>query len=82
MGGNPIFNAMRQQQMTMGNNNSPFGNFMNMIKNFNQFKSQFKGDPQQQVQQLIDSGKMSQEQFNQLSNMAKQFQSMMLSNGR
>ena len=82
MGGNPIFNAMRQQQMTMSNNNSPFGNFMNMIKNFNQFKSQFNGDPQQQVQQLIDSGKMSQEQFNQLSNMAKQFQSMMLSNGR
>ena len=82
MGGNPIFNAMRQQQMTMSNNNSPFGNFMNMVKNFNQFKSQFNGDPQQQVQQLIDSGKMSQEQFNQLSNMAKQFQSMMLSNGR
>ena len=62
MGGNPIFNAMRQQQMS--NNNSPFGNFMNMVKNFNQFKSQFNGDPQQQVQQLIDSGKMSQEQFN------------------
>ena len=81
MGGNPIFNAMKQQQQ-MSNNNSPFGNFMNMVKNFNQFKSQFNGDPQQQVQQLIDSGKMSQEQFNQLSNMAKQFQSMMLSNGR
>ena len=47
MGGNPIFNAMRQQQMTMSNNNSPFGNFMNMVKNFNQFKSQFNGDPQQ-----------------------------------
>lgn len=74
--GNPIFNAMKQQSF----NNGPFGNFMGMLSKFNQFKSQFSGNPQQQVQQLLDSGQMSQEQFERLSNMAKQFQSAM--NGR
>ena len=73
---NPIFNAIKQQSL----NNSPFGNFMGMLSKFNQFKATFNGDPRQQVQQLIDSGKMSQEQFEQFSGMAKQFQTMF--NGR
>jgi hypothetical protein len=31
---------------------------------FSQFKQMFKGDPQQQVQQLLNSGRISQEQYN------------------
>ena len=54
----------------------PFGSFMNMLSQFNQFKNQFQGDPKAQVQELLNSGKMTQEQFNQLSNMASQFQNM------
>ena len=71
--GNPIYNAFRSQSSAP----SPFGNITNMIKQFNQFRAGFQGDPQSMVQQLINSGKMSQEQFEQLSNVAKQFQGML-----
>lgn len=54
--------------------------FTNMISQFNQFKQNFNGDPKAQVQQLLDSGQMSQMQFNKLSQMATQIQNMM--NGR
>ena len=52
-------------------------NFSNFLNQFNQFRSNFQGDPKQQVQSLISSGAMSQEQFNQLSELAKQFQGML-----
>ncbi len=51
-------------------NNGPFGNFANMLNQFNQFKANFTGDPKQQVQQLLSSGKMTQQQFDQLSQLA------------
>lgn len=46
----------------------------NMFQQFNQFRQSLQGDPKQQVQQLLQSGKMTNEQFQQLQNMAKQFQ--------
>ena len=49
----------------------------NMFTQFQQFQQNFQGDPRQQVQMLLNSGRMSQEQFNQLSNMANQFMQMM-----
>lgn len=49
----------------------------NLLSQFNQFKENFKGDPKQQVQQLLDTGQMTQQQFNQLSQAATQFQNMM-----
>ena len=68
---NPLFN--------MFGNSLPngFGNFMNMISQFDQFKRTFQGDPKQQVQNLLNSGQMSQSQFNQLQAMATQFQNLM-----
>lgn len=50
------------------------GGIGNLIRQFRQFRASFQGDPQQQVQQLLNSGKMSQEQFNQLAGLANQFQ--------
>ena len=47
-----------------------------MLQKLNQFKQSFQGDPKQQVQQLLNSGKMSQAQYNQLSQMATQIQKM------
>ena len=50
---------------------NPMGNAANMLQRFNQFKQQFQNqDPQKMVQQLLDSGKMSQEQFAQFKEMA------------
>ena len=66
-----LFNLFGQQSTPMN------GNFANMMSQFNQFKSTFSGNPKQQVQQLLNSGQMSQEQFNKLSNMATQFQQIM-----
>lgn len=50
------------------------GGIGNLIQQFQQFRASFQGDPQQQVRQLLNSGKMSQEQFNQLAGLANQFQ--------
>ena len=65
---------------TLGNplpSGGPFGNMMQMIKQFNEFKSSFTGDPQQQLQQMLNSGKISQAQLNQYVQLAKQFQQFM-----
>ena len=61
-----------------GQNQKGFGfnNQMQMIQQFNQFRQTIQGDPRQQVQRLLDSGQMSQEQFNQLSSMAQMFQQL------
>lgn len=66
---NPFYNPQAGPQMGGG----PFQNMMNMVQQFNQFRSTFQGNPQQKVQELLNSGQMTQEQFNQLSNMAQQF---------
>ena len=66
---NPLFNLL--------NNQMPMGNMARMINQFNQFRNNFKGDPKQVVQQMLNSGQISQEQFNQVSQMATQFQKML-----
>lgn len=70
---NPLFN------MLCGNSNlpAPFSNMQNMMQSLNQFRQNLQGDPKQQVQQLLNSGKMSQNQYNQLSQMATQIQNML-----
>lgn len=52
-------------------NNSP--SMGNLISKFQQFKQTFSGNPQQIVQQMLSSGKISQEQYNQAVQMANQF---------
>lgn len=49
----------------------------NVMQRFMQFKQQFHGNPQEQVQQLLNSGKISQAQYNQAVNMANQLRQMM-----
>ena len=66
-----LFNLFGQQSLPMN------GGFANMMSQFQSFRQNFNGDPKAQVQQLLDSGQMSQQQFNQLSQMATQFQQMM-----
>ena len=65
---------MGSNQPNMGFNNgfNPF----NFMKQFNEFKNTFKGNPEEVVKNMLNSGQMSQEQFNQLQGMASQLQSM------
>lgn len=41
-----------------------------MLQQFNQFASNFRGDPKAKVEELIRSGQMTKEQFNEYSQMA------------
>lgn len=50
---------------------------MDMMKNFQQFKKSFNGNPQQMVQQMLNSGQISQSQYAEAVEMAKQFMNMM-----
>ena len=67
---NPLYNIL-------GGGSMPINNTANMIKRFNEFRSTFSGDPKQVVQNLLNSGQMSQQQFNELQQMATQFQKLM-----
>lgn len=69
---NPLFNQMGGGQMP-----GPMGQIQQMMNAFQQFKANFKGDPQQEVQRLLNSGQMSQQQYNQLTQMAQQMSRMM-----
>ena len=68
---NPLFQALGGGQM-----HGPMGQFQHMMQQFQQFKANFQGDPQQEVQKLLQSGKITQQQLNQIQQMAKQFQTM------
>lgn len=69
---NTLFNSLGGNKMS-----GPFGNMQNMIQQLNQFRNGFNGNAKEQVQQLLNSGKMTQEQYNQLSQMATQIQNML-----
>ena len=49
-------------------------NLFDLIQLFQQFKQNFKGNPRQQVQDLLNSGKMTQDQLEYLENTARQLQ--------
>jgi hypothetical protein len=48
-----------------------------VIKRFQDFKKSFSGDPQQQIQQLLNSGKVSQAQYNRAVQIAQQLQQLL-----
>lgn len=50
---------------------------MNMMNQFNQFRNTFSGDPKQIVANMLQSGQMSKQQFEQLAQQANQFRNMM-----
>ena len=47
-----------------------------MIEQFKKFASMFRGNPKQQVEQLLRSGQMTQEEFNEYSKMANDLSSI------
>lgn len=69
---NSLFNMLGKS-----NPSNPFSNMQEMVSKLNEFRQSFQGDPKQQVQQLLNSGKMTQAQYNQLSQMATQIQKML-----
>lgn len=64
---NPLFGMMGGNQPQMSG----------LMQRFQQFKQAFTGDPKQRVQDLLNSGKISQQQYNQAVQMAQQLQKML-----
>ena len=63
---NPLYNALGNAQ----NNN-------NIINQFLEFKKQMNGkNPQEEINNLLRSGKISQEQLNQVQQMAMQMRGL------
>lgn len=52
------------------------GNPMQMMQQFQQFRTNFQGNPQQVVQQMLRSGQITEAQLHQATQMARQFQSL------
>ena len=64
---NPIYNSMANQ-------NNPF---MQIIQEAQNLKNTFKGNPREEVQRLLNSGELSQADFNRYSQIAQQVIQMM-----
>ena len=71
--GNSIL-SNRQLNVPQGQNNA-FN--PQMIQQFNQFRKTFNGNPQQTVMNMLRQGMISNAQFQQLAQMANQFQNFM-----
>ena len=60
--GNPIYNSMVKQ-------NNPFEQLAQQAR---EFRKQFSGNPRQEVERLLQTGRMSQQDFNRFSQIAQQ----------
>lgn len=72
MGNSILSNRQPNVQQGLNNAFSP-----QMIQQFNQFRRTFNGNPQQAVMNMLRQGMMTNAQFQQLAQMANQFQNFM-----
>ena len=63
---NPLYNAMKQ--------NNPLEQLAQQARDF---RKQFSGNPRQEVERLLQTGAMSQQDFNRYSQIAQQVVQMM-----
>lgn len=64
---------MQNQLYNMTQMNQP----NDIVSRFRQFQQSFKGNPQEQVQQMLNSGRVTQAQYDQAVRMAQQLQKML-----
>ena len=60
---NPLYNNFSNNQVN---------SFAQLIQEARNFKNTFKGSPKDEVQRLLNSGAMSQQDFNRFSQVAQQ----------
>ena len=65
MANNPLYNQLNQN-----NGNDIFSRFQ-------QFRNSFNGDPKQTIQQMLNSGRISQAQYNNAVQMAQRLRSLL-----
>ena len=64
---NALFNALGGQ---------PSNDMMNLVQQIKQFRQTFRGDPKAEVERLVKTGQMSQEDFNRYAQTASQLMQM------
>ncbi len=69
---NNLFNTLGRQRLP-----GPMGNVQDLMNQFNQFRQTFRGNPQQQIQQMMNSGQITQDQYNQAVQIAQQMMRFM-----
>lgn len=62
---NPFFNAL--------GGNRQGGGFGTLMQQYRQFRQSFTGDPKAEVEKLLQSGQLSQQQLDMVQGMANQF---------
>ena len=68
---NPLFNALN-------GGNRPGNGARNMLQQFHQFRQKMQGvNPQEEVQKLLQSGRISQAQLDKAQQMAQQFNGLL-----
>ena len=67
---NPLMQFMGGGANPMLSN--PLGNILRFKQELREFQSSFRGNPQQKVQELLESGQMTREQYDQYRQMAQQ----------
>lgn len=70
---NPLFQSLGGGRAPAMND----GGFGSMMQQFAQFRQSFQGDARAEVQRLLNSGEMSQAQYNQLVSIAGQIRPML-----
>ncbi|MBQ8551736.1 MAG: hypothetical protein IJ428_02860 [Clostridia bacterium] len=68
---NPLFKQLG------GNQSANDSGFMAFVEQFNQFRANFQGDPKVEIQKLLQSGKITQQQLDKVQQMAAQFQRLL-----
>ena len=59
----------------MGGNGGMNG-IANIIQQFQQFRNSYRGDARQEIQNMLNSGQLTQAQYNQAVQVARQLQSL------
>ena len=67
---NPLLNTLTKQMM----NTNPQ---MQILNQFKQFKSTFQGNPQQIINGMLSSGRVTPQQYEQAKILAQQFKSIL-----
>lgn len=66
---NPLFEQLGGQM--------PNNNIMQIINEIQNFQKTFKGNPEEEVKKLLNSGQISQQQFNEFAQIANQLMAFM-----
>lgn len=64
---------VNQNTANMNQTSSPIDAFMQRL---NMFKNSYRGDPNQKIQEMLNSGQITQEQYNRAAQQAKTIQQL------